>query len=165
MDSDAQPNPKVDWKSTAFALLVCAALMGGMAVFSKLRNPQTDVWSFFLILPLVAGLLLLSNVRLKVITMLSLLASIIFLTAGFLTKEHNPKLSSISFLSAFFALAGAIMPSLIFRIQTFLYDRGFRGIGVYIDGSYIDGSTGGGWSDSGWGGDRGGDGGGGDCGG
>ncbi|MBW4470942.1 MAG: hypothetical protein KME45_11150 [Stenomitos rutilans HA7619-LM2] len=165
MDSDTQPNPKPDWKSTAFALLVCAALTGGLAVFSKLTNPQTDVLSFFLILPLVAGLLLLSNVRLKVITILSLVASIVFLVMSFLTKDHNPKLSSISFLNAFIALAVAIVPTLLLRTQTFLYDRGFRGIGFYV--SSQDGSGGGGnWSDSGWGGgDCGGDGGGGDCGG
>lgn len=166
MDSDSQPNFKRDWKVAAFAFLVTAVLLGGVALFSKLTNPQADVLSvFYFGLPFVAGLLLLSFVRLKVITILSLLASIIFLVTSFLTKDHNPKLSSINFLSALFALAGAVAPTLFSQTQTFLYDRGFRGIGFYV--SSQDGVTGGDWSDSGWGsGDCGGDGGGGgDCGG
>lgn len=158
MDSETQPNPKSDWKSTAFAFLVCAALMGGMAVFSKLTNPQVDVLGYlYITLALAAGLVLFLVITLKVITILSLLASIIFLVISFFTKEHNPQLSSMSFLSAFVALAGAVVPTLFSRTQTFLYDRGFRGTGVYIDGSANSG-----WSDSGWGG---GDCDGGDCGG
>lgn len=163
MDSDTQPNPKLDWKSAAIGCLALAVLLGSLALFSKLTNPQTNVLSFFYLgIPLIAGLLLLSVARLKVITILSLLASIAFLVLSFLTKDHNPKLSNMSFLSTFFALAGAIVPTLVSRLQAFLYDRGFRGIGV--DVSSQDGVTGGNWSDSGWGGDCGSDGGS-DCGG
>src|SRR5579883_836006 len=150
MDSDAQSNPKSTWKSTTLTFLVCAVLLGGGTLYSKLTNPHADVSSIFYFgLPFVAGLLLLSIVRLKVITILSLLASIVFLAVSFLTKDHNPKLSSINFLSAFFALAGAIVPTLFSQTQNFLYNRGFRGTGVYIDVASTDGGS---WNDTGWGG-------------
>ena len=164
MNSDTQPTPKPDWKSAAFTLLVVSALMGGIALFSKLTNPQANLSFLYLVLPLTAGFVLLSFVRLKVITILSLLTSIIFLVISVVTKDHDPKLSSLSLLDTFLALAGAIVPTLVSRTQTFLYDRGFRGTGFYVDAP--NGVTGGDWSDSGWGGgDCGGDGGGGDCGG
>ena len=165
MNSETQSNPKPAWKDAALAFLVVAAIMGGIAVLSKLIDPQANVWSFLYLAPLGAGLALLSVARLKVITILSLLVSIIFLVVSFVTKDHNPKLSSLSFLNAFIALAGAIVPTLVSRTQTFLYDRGFRGMGFDVNSQY--GFTEGNGSDSGWGsGDCGGDGGsGGDCGG
>ena len=59
MDSETQPNPKPDWKSNAFALLVVVVLLGGIALFSKLTNPQANVSSlFYLGLPFTAGLLI-----------------------------------------------------------------------------------------------------------
>ena len=162
MDSDTQPNPKPNWKGAAFVFLGITALFDSIAAFIKLTNPQTNVLSFFYLgAAFMAAYLLyslLSVLRLKVITIFSLLASIVFMAVSFLTKDHNPKLSSLSFLSAFFALAGAIVPTLLSQTQAFLYDRGFRGIGFYV--SSQDGVTGGDWSDSGWGGgDCGGDGG------
>ncbi|XGV98064.1 MAG: hypothetical protein ACAF41_03820 [Leptolyngbya sp. BL-A-14] len=171
MDSDTQPNPKPNWKGAAFVFLGITALFDSIAAFIKLTNPQTNVLSFFYLgAAFMAAYLLyslLSVLRLKVITILSLLASIVFMAVSFLTKDHNPKLSSLSFLSAFFALAGAIAPILVSRIQTFLHDRWWRGTGVYIEDLSASnwGVSGSNWHDGGSS-DCGGDGGGGgDCGG
>jgi len=37
MTSDTQQNPKPDWKGAALVFLVCAALLGGIELFSSWR--------------------------------------------------------------------------------------------------------------------------------